>query len=572
MTEKVNFTRRLTARILIFLTVAMVPLGVIGVVQSQRLGAEMSARAELSLLALTDQAAFGERQVIQRAFGAAKAMGDTIDLLRETPEQCGPTLRRFLSADTGYVFTGYINMDGISPCSSSGEIIDFSNSPGLEEALEHPRPSVDLVFEGQESGIPVLVITQPHFKGGAMHGLIAISVALDHVESAPDFTDGVEPVSLITFNRSGQILSSHTDRRGLDPLLPLDLDLAALAQDRDRTYTAQSRSGRDLVYSVVTIVPGVVYALGTWNPHTIGTGFASPAVLTIVLPALMWLASLLVAWFAIHRFVVDRIKDLNADMKRFALNRTVPQQAPASNMSLELAELNTAFTDMARDIVQDEMEQADRLREKSIFLKEIHHRVKNNLQIISSIMNMQIRKATEEETRLSLGKVQDRILGLSNVHQTLYKSENLTKIDASMLIQQFIDQSRRVADARAQGIDISLEMQPIPILPDQAVPLTMFVSEALNNALQYIDPDNGFLKIGLASKGARHVRLVLENAISPDRQETTPADPAKGLGRQLMRAFALQLDGTLKSHPAGEVYRVELDFVVQADKGAPRDY
>ncbi|WP_375280483.1 sensor histidine kinase [Pseudooctadecabacter sp.] len=571
MTDKVVLHRRLTARILLFLTLALVPLGIIGVIQNQRLNAEIQQRADLTLLALTEQAASGERRKIQRTFGAAQALAGTINYLLQDPTGCSEALQHQASTAGGFAFIGFIDINGLSTCSTANQTVDFSQLDEFKEMVENPRQRLTLNMSGQVSGETVLIFAQPHWGQDDLDGFVTVSVPLDDVVSEPDFFTEAEPITLITFNTDGDLLTTENDRQLAQALLPTGIPLTELATGYARTFDATSRSGRDISYSVVPIIPDVAYALGLWTAGETATGTEISPFLSTLLPFMMWLASLFVAWFVIDRFVVDRIKDLNRGMSDFAENRAL--SAPAHhNLSVELEDLDVTFRGMAQKILRDEATMEDQLREKSILLKEVHHRVRNNLQIISSIMNMQIRKAKEDETRLSLSQVQDRILGLSQVHQSLYQTETLTELDAADLIQQLVDQSRVLVEATDRTIAIDLDLDNIVIFPDQAVPLTMLVSECLSNAVKYIGGTPPVISMRLKRAPTGEVALTIENTTGPESSRAPAAGHITGLGRQLIRAFVAQLNGTLTvSEPEGH-YRIDVTFDVVTPQSAPYDY
>ena len=89
------------------------------------------------------------------------------------------------------------------------------------------------------------------------------------------------------------------------------------------------------------------------------------------------------------------------------------------------------------------------------------------------------------ETRLALSQVQDRIMALSGVHRTLYEADNLTKIDAADLIGQIAHQTSALAQKTKSKFDVEMDLNPVLIFPDQAVPLSMLVAEMLTNAIKY---------------------------------------------------------------------------------------
>ncbi|SMY10282.1 sensor histidine kinase [Flavimaricola marinus] len=570
MTQKVALHRRLTARVLVFLTLAMVPLGVIGVHQNHRLNSEVERASELSLLALTERAASGERQVIQRAFGTAQSLSQIIDWVLEEPGRCTSYLNRLKGTDERFAFVGFIDTTGIVDCSTVGQRLDFSADPELAELMENPRENIEVNIASPGLGQSVMVLNYPRFQFGTFEGYVSISIPLSAVGESEDFLGNADPIELMTFNSRGELLSAENGRETAQRLLPLGANLFSMAQGQARAFIAESVEGEQLAYTVVPIVPDVVYALGVWPVGGIGSNSPYTPYVNAILPLIMWLASLLVAWFAIDRFVLLRINNLVRAMRDFSQKRTLPSSLNMANVSSELADLEKSFLSLAEDVLRDEAEQEDRLREKSVLLKEVHHRVKNNLQIISSIMNMQIRKAKAPETKVALSQVQDRIMGLSGVHRTLYQAENLTQVNAAALIERIIEQSQVIGKRDGATVDVELNLEPIVIFPDQAVPLSMLVSEALTNAMKYFDAANPKLKVSLTLGANKIAHLVIENNAGQIPQE--PEDDSTGLGKQLIRAFTTQLNGRLEASDDGGRYRLDLTFEVEAFKEQAQDY
>lgn len=575
MIEKVAWHQRLTARVLFFLTLALVPLGIIGVAQNAALFDVTERRSELSLLALTETAASGERQVIQRAFGAAEAVGAMIDTVKDDPQSCRDYLRRYLDESDRFVFVGFIPLSGLTECSTADDTLDFSAYPAFADLITTPRPNIEVNTRAPGSGQSVMIVNQPSYRDGVFEGYVSISLPLDDVGASTDFMGAADPISLITFNAKGALLSAEGGRAAAADKVPAEIPLVDLAHGQARTFVATSAGGAERVYGVIPIVPDVVYALSSWRPDGPNAALTAPGRFNATLPILMWLASLLVVWFVIDRLVISRIGGLNASMRHFARDRTLPASGKSVAGSAELAMLEAAFQRMAEDLLQDEAEQEARLREKSILIKEVHHRVKNNLQIISSIMSMQIRKATSPETKWALSRVQDRIMGLSGVHRTLYQATNLTQVDAAQIIEQIIAQSRAIGTTSGLPVKVRTALSPITIYPDQAVPLSMLVAEALTNAMKYIGAPEGQqpdLLVELRLEDEDTARLYIENSCVTGRAPDSGAVPSGGLGLQLIKAFSTQLNGRMEISETPDRYGIAVVFTVEDFKEDAQDY
>lgn len=559
--------RRLTTQVLFFLTIALLPLGVVGVLQNERLVNEAKLRTELSLLARTEQALSGERQMIQQAFGAADALGHIGQSPPAEIEMCRREMRDYIANHDEYVFGGFIDLDGRVRCSSADRELDFSESATLARLMADPTPYVDVNLAAPGSGRSVLIVNQPRYAGSEFIGYTSLSLVLRDVGLSDDFLGEADPVSLVTFNVDGDVLSTEEGRLSALSNLPADISLKTLVTDEARTFSAMSETGVELVYSVVPIKPGVIYALGSWATDSVELG-ASTSTYSSVLPILMWLLSLGVVWLVIDRLVIRGIKGLNRKMLAFADQRSFGPPLSAGLSSIEMDQLDRNFRTMAETIVSDEAHLENRLREKNILLKEVHHRVKNNLQIVSSIINIQMRKARAGETRSALKQVQQRIIGLSGVHRTLYQAENLNHVDAAALISQIVEQTKALGLRPGENHTIETDLDEVRLFPDQAIPLSMWVAETLTNALKHGSESESTIRVGLTVDEDKNAVIRVSNDVD---EAEDPVD-GSGVGSQLIRAFALHLDAEAETKTENGRYEVSLSFKVSDFQQDPQDY
>ena len=222
----------------------------------------------------------------------------------------------------------------------------------------------------------------------------------------------------------------------------------------------------------------------------------------------------------------------------------------------ELARINKNLEIIVRDrtkaledevVVRKQAEAAikESLDEKVILLREVHHRVKNNLQIIISLVNLQMRQTNDPGVKLIMSETQNRVRAMSLVHEKLYRSESLTQIDfadytrflATQLFSFFGMDSRRVR--------LDLAMGKIMVDINTAVPLGLIMNELVSNALKHAFPDNreGTISISGGEEGDLITLVVRDNGIgipeALDWKNTT------SLGLQLVTSLIGQIDGTI---------------------------
>lgn len=559
----------LAVRVLFFLSLALMPIGLIAIVQTWEISRQNQTSAELSLLAVTEQASSAERRVLQEAFGAVDALSALVRLYQNDPVECSALLREYRATTRNYEAVGFVQANGEMECSSSGNTYDMSGRAWFKSALENETRSATTVDVGMVSRKPVTVVQVPVWQGDEVIGFMAISIPGTVIAAEEEPELSLTPLAMVTFNAKGDILTSE---RGMDVSgieMPENISLSVFVGNETKVFFAENTEGVSRAYAVLPIVPDAVYAMSVWPEDTPFLQMDLMTRLSTLLPVAMWAASLIVAFWALNRLAIRHIRKLGRQMRRFALSRTLPRDTLSPSIPTELAEMETAFVGMAESILRDEATLEDSLREKNILLKEVHHRVKNNLQLISSIMNMQIRQAKSEDARFVLRRLQERILSLAMVHKNLYQDDNLVRVDARVLLEEVMGQLLKVGLGPGGHVKVTQEFERISIDADDAAPLTLLTSEAITNALKYL-PQNA-----TEARLDAHLRL-----ISPEQAKLTVtnttgrtwAEAGTGLGSRLIDAFARQLNGEVEVESTDSTYTLNVTFHVPATTKQVYDY
>lgn len=185
------------------------------------------------------------------------------------------------------------------------------------------------------------------------------------------------------------------------------------------------------------------------------------------------------------------------------------------------------------------------LSEKELLLREIHHRVKNNLQFISSLLSLQS-NYVEDSTALGVLKQgQDRVRSMALIHQNLYQEDNLTGVDVKAYFEKLIIglfQSNNIHDDR---IELQLNISDIRIDVDTIIPIGLITNELITNSLKYAFPDdiNGNITVNFEEKND-HLELVIADdgiGISPEQHQNI----GKSFGYKMIHAFVNQLNGEI---------------------------
>ncbi len=553
---------RLDIRVMALLGLALLPIGLIAMVQTYRVIDAANAQTEDVLLSQTSAAASSERETILKGIGMAEAAVRMAGPLRADPAACSERLRDLIARDDAMVFAGYVDAGGVVTCGSEGLGADLSQSAVYQRYRDDPREKIESTPAGQVTGQSVIVVIEPAGPDPLADGYFALSIPHDALIFRERRISGPIPLDTITFNREGTVLTAKLGREGVAARLPRSVSLDDLVDQRPRSFRGMTVGGEARLFTYAPLYEGSIFALSVWRLDAALAG-AVTASTAVVFPALMWLASLGVAYFAVHRQVIRHIDRLRQQIRAFATARTIPVATSARDTPNELFEVIEAFQTMADRIVRDEADLEDGLHEKDVLLKEVHHRVKNNLQLIASITNMQIRTARSPETKLMLRRLQDRVLGLATIHRNLYQASVLSDVRADTLITELTEQLSRTAIPAGSDIRFDVEVEPVSLYPDQAVPLSLMLTEAVTNALKYIGrPPGGrpWVSVSLTVQPDRMVRLAVRNSLGEPLERVEGA-AISGLGTQLMNAFVMQLGATSLIQAAEGVFVVEATFM-----------
>jgi PAS domain S-box-containing protein len=208
------------------------------------------------------------------------------------------------------------------------------------------------------------------------------------------------------------------------------------------------------------------------------------------------------------------------------------------------------FTGIVRDITERKQATAAlqaSLREKEVLLREIHHRVKNNLQIISSLLNLQAGQFRDEQALEMFRDTQHRVRSMALIHEHLYRSGTLSRIDMAKYLQALASHLFHAYGAGARRIRLAMTADPIPLSVDVAVPCGLIATELLTNALKYAytQGQDGEIRVALHDGPDHRVMLtVADDGVGlPDALDLR-ATPTLGL--QLVTTLTEQLGATLE--------------------------
>ncbi|RIJ26310.1 hypothetical protein D1224_00065 [Henriciella barbarensis] len=389
---------------------------------------------------------------------------------------------------------------------------------------------------------------------GAFRGAIAFPLRTDELIRTIRLTNLPEDVELALSDSSGQVFGSARIAN-VDP----DWISSATGDDDGELFVLNLDDQGSVDVVVRAIVDNRIYAVISRPSPGLFSEFTLRPLESIGIPLLSFTLALIAAWLAVDGLVLKWL----ARLRRLALiygeghyNFRIGNEF--DNAPDEIQSFARTFDRMANRIAERDSSLRTAIATRDSAVKEIHHRVKNNLQIVASFLNLQRRQVSDPAARNVISAARHRIDALSIVHQTLYQHERLETVHMHPFLDALLSHLSGALGMDEIRVTIEQDIADIDRPADDAIPIALFLLEAVTNAMKYaFDENGGTILVKLQEDGEDIVLSVIDDGVGEQEQEDAPK--STGLGARLMTAFAKQLRAEMSSHSEpGEGYTVEL--------------
>ena len=483
----------------------------------------------------------------QLSAGAARAQINAAAVMLETlrPESAGPycaeRLERLVERTQGFLALVRYSASGSLVCASGpttftrvGDKADWFNRARAGESFTVGRVPAG-VFGPRPALLTAVRAERPE---GRFDGVFVAALDLDSLRPAARDPALPRAAEVAIIDSSGALLTA-TDVGAFRGVSRNWTDQTAArgstlfngkdAEGRNRVYAGAPLVGRD-VYVLLAAPTQEVFSWARVNPMA-----------ALVTPLLAWLLAMAAVMIVTERVVIRWLGYLDRIAGIYAKGRFTVRPVQARNAPLEIRALATTLDQMADAIDARDLSLRESLAHKDALMREIHHRVKNNLQVISSLLNMQQRSLTDPAARAAMSDTRQRITALALIYRALYQSPDLRRADVRQFLEELIAQLISSEVGRGPLVRTELDVDDLVIDPDKLAPLALWAVEAITNAQKHaFGGRGGALKVRF-KVGKELTTLEVEDD-GPGVDES--AEASKGVGRTLMTAFARQLRGT----------------------------
>jgi two-component sensor histidine kinase len=432
---------------------------------------------------------------------------------------------------------------GIARCSTAPDEIglSFADRQIFRLVQETKGVSIGTFAASRAAPHTVIPMAMPITVDGEFRGMCSLGISLQLFSELSTGGPASQRIPVVLVDQTGAPVGGDVQ---MTLAMPVSKRLASAIAAGQRTFRDYGQNGSLYRFHIIPLAGNATFAVAAM-PLT--ESLASMAVELgrfglVVLAAVM---VLLVTWFGADRWCVRPLRYIGDFASRVARGEDV-RFAPHRPWTSELATVGDGVGKMAEAIASREAELKAGLEQRDHMLREIHHRVKNNLQMISSLLNLQAGEIRSPRIRRFFGDAQNRVLTLSILHRHLYERSSWSLVD----FQQFISDLVRQISVPRPGLERPAVRYHIraPIMavgPDIAIPVGLIVTEAVGSALShdFSTVSTPEIRIDATEQSGQEVELVIEDNGLDTSQASIGPNARASFGLTLIRGLAMQLGG-----------------------------
>ena len=422
-----------------------------------------------------------------------------------------------------------------------------------QRGIKAPGFTVSAVVIGAISHKRVIIGMQPVFAAnGLVDGAVSVAIDASWLKQSLEASEMSSDSAVAIINGDGYVVLTNETRSM--PRFDVKAGNAKVAD-------AQAGDGTAWMYAVAPLYDRELFVVYAEPTKQLMATAVRQVRINLILPLVALLIASLAIWLGTTQLVLRWLDALRSLAAQFAGGDFAGDPGRFADAPREVGTLSTDLHSMAQAIRTRDEDLKAALEAKTALTHDIHHRVKNNLQIVSSLLNLQAGKISDPAARDALGQTRARIGALAQIHRLLYEESHDSdhgNVNIASLLSALCSQLRTLHQGQsAVHLICDAASQTVPI--NSAVPLTLFAVEAVTNAYRHAFPGGrvGMVTVHFDLSGDQATLSVSDDGVGYDA-----TSPPGSMGRQLMAAFAQQLGGekTVTSNPAGTMVMLRYPF------------
>lgn len=533
--------RSLRGRLAALLGLAFLPAGAVAVQAGMTAEAERRVALQQAIGAREVAAMTDVRDEIISMREITRSLAANADLFADNRARCQATLERIGEQYETLTVLSVLDANGDVVCADERRLI--GRHIDAESSLAAAAARMQTVIGFEPTGAFVAVAP-------AELGPAGVSLFVGVTRPAAPLLDRHRsdmPTSVdFVVDASGNIL--FTD--GVDLGAGDGAAFRAMLAETPPALLSNAQRVGDTWLIATELEPNSLYIVHGWRPPPPTLLDSLRSAWTLLAPILLWLAAVGAAWYAIELFVarplftVERLARAYARGEESELDEEMLRTAP-----LEMRNLRRTLAAMAKTLRGREARIAEALHEERVLLREVHHRVKNNLQMVASILSIQARSAEDEAEARGLARAKDRVQMLALAHARIYASGEVRDVALDQLAGDIARQLIAGRGPAASHLRLDLELDPVRTDVDRAVAYAFLIGEGVSNAIDHaLTLPGAALSMTLRSLDDRSLEFEVACTPRPAGGEPAPA------AQRLIDAFASQLNARVIREPDDPIY------------------
>jgi two-component sensor histidine kinase len=458
---------------------------------------------------------------------------------------------------------------GVARCSSTVTSVGmgFSDREIFRQVQDTKQFSIGPQSASRVTSLSIVPLALPILRDGEFGGMCAIGISLRNFADAVSTTRTAGGIAVALVDRSGGSIGGAAE---MVRALPVSARVTAAIVGGQSAFRDYGQDGTLYDFSILPLV-GTGFFVVAAAPVTEGFLLSIFAWDGLVLVGLALVIALVTVWFGADRWCVRPLRYIQGYAEKVARGE-IGEFVPRRPWTPEMAAVSAGVATMAEAITSREAELKAAVELRDHMLREIHHRVKNNLQMISSLLNLQAGEIRSPRLRRFFGDAQNRVLTLSILHRHLYERTSWALVDFQRFISDLVRQiSVGSADAGGPSPRFHIRAPIMAVGPDVAIPVGLIVTEVVSRALDH-DFDGVAapeLRIEAAENGGEVTFVIEDNGVENDAGPVRPGGGQGVFGLTLVRGLAMQLGGEVTISPRdGGGTRVVLTFPMADEETA----
>jgi two-component system, sensor histidine kinase PdtaS len=534
--------RSLRGRLAALLGLAFLPAGAVAVQAGMTAEAERRAAIQQAIGAEEIAAMTDVRDEIISMREVSRSLAANAELFADNRQRCQATLERIGEQYEALTILSVLNANGGIVCADDRRLI--GEQIGDASLLASASARLQAVIGFDEADASFVAVAPAELRPQNGDSYVGVTRPAGPVL---ELHQGRGPLNAnLIADGSGRILFSQ----GLDIDSREARNIRELLENSSAQLLSNAQRIGEMWVVATELEPGRLFMIHAWRPSPPTLVDNLRSIWTLLAPILLWLAAVGAAWYAIELFVarplflVERLARAYARGEESELDEEMLRNAP-----MEMRNLRRTLAAMAKTLRGREARITEALQEERVLLREVHHRVKNNLQMVASILSIQARSSEDEAEARGLARAKDRVQMLALAHARIYASGEVRDIALDQLAGDVARGLIAGRGAAASHLRLEMTLDSVRTDVDRAVAFAFMIGESISNAIDHVLAMRGAtISMSLIVQDDGSLAFEVGSDQLPDGGEAAPA------AQRLIDAFASQLNARVVREPGNPVF------------------